>query len=602
MSAGISSLPEFGDAGLDEALLGRLADSVNARIDTADRRMLLLLRVLYTAELPHSLFEQAQQAVTHFRFSAVEPGDDAMVYWDESNFLCFAVAEYLAGQLFPGQTFLNDGRSGRRHRHNAEERLHAWLADRFRFGFSEWLAPDRLADDVCALALLIDHAEDDQLVTRASIILDLILLDACLHSFDGNLMAVAARSSADTQRNASESTMACVLNSALDRASMHEMSADNLCTIFATRLRYQVPPVIKAIGLDDCHRRIEISQGLDVDEVARELQNHPDYVSQGQQDRARFNWTMRAFTNAETIRLSKSTARSLQLSDHPELAILRPFKNVPDKALPKFVQALRPASAGRALQRANVQTFRTPQYQLSSIQRYHPGEFGDQQHLWHARLHGGVEVYGTHPGTGALHNIGGGSTPSYWVGNGVNPDIAQDGNLLLAINNLHVRRGFNEAARQDFMHFYFPFVKFMQTKIGANWVAGRSADGYIGIIGTSQLEQVSETEILQRGKLTGYCVLLGDDEEFGSLGAFIQQLRSFELKLQSQTLVCNTTFAHYSLTFGGDFLVDGKKRSSQYGRYATPVVTAGRNPRKISVRKFDHKLVLDWANCERVIS
>mgnify|MGYP006947039062 CR=1 FL=1 len=48
-----------------------------------------------------------------------------------------------------------------------------------------------------------------------------------------------------------------------------------------------------------------------------------------------------------------------------------------------------------------MQTFRTPQYQLSSIQRYHPGEFGDQQHLWHARLHGGVEVYGTHPGTGA---------------------------------------------------------------------------------------------------------------------------------------------------------------------------------------------------------
>lgn len=602
MSAGISSPPKFGEAGLDEALTNRLIDAVNARIDTADRRILLLLRILFTAHLPTPLFERARQAITHFRYSAAEPGEDAMVYWDESNLLCFSVAEYLAGQLFPGKTFLNDGRSGRRHRQNGEERLNIWLADRFRFGFSEWLSPERLADDICALSLLIDHAEDEKLITKASIILDLILLDAGLHSFDGKLMTAAARGGEDIQKCPAKATMTCVLNSAFDRDSTHEMSADNLCVIFASRMRYRVPPAIKAIGLDDCHRRIEISQGLDIEEVERALASHPDSPRSEPLDRARFHWSMRSFTDPQSIRLSRTMASNLSLTNHPELAVLKPYKNLPDKALPVFAEVVQAVSMGRALQRGNVQTFRTPQYQLSSVQRYHAGEFGDQQHLWHARLHGDVEVFGTHPGTGALHNIGAGSTPSYWVGNGVNPDIAQDGNLLLAIHNLHRRRGLNESARQDFVHFHFPFVKFAQTRIGPHWVAGRSEDGYVGIIATGLLDQVSETEIIQRGKMTGYCVLLGDDEEFGSLGAFAQQLRSFNLRFRQQTLELTAPFAEYSLTWRGDFIVDGKKRTSQYGRYATPAVTAGRNPRKIVVEKHDHKLVLDWANLARSMS
>ena len=44
---------------------------------------------------------------------------------------------------------------------------------------------------------------------------------------------------------------------------------------------------------------------------------------------------------------------------------------------------------------------------------------------------GGIQVFGTHPGSTQLVQEHRPPTPSSWVGNGINPDIAQHHNLLL---------------------------------------------------------------------------------------------------------------------------------------------------------------------------
>ena len=51
-----------------------------------------------------------------------------------------------------------------------------------------------------------------------------------------------------------------------------------------------------------------------------------------------------------------------------------------------------------ALSEANVETYRTPEYMLSSVQDYRPGAPGYQQHIWQATLGNRAIVYTNHPG------------------------------------------------------------------------------------------------------------------------------------------------------------------------------------------------------------
>lgn len=593
--------PSFGAPDLDESLLNRLIDAVNARIDSADHRMLLLLRILYTTKLPEPWAQRARQAVTSFRYSLHEPGQDAMVCWTENHQLSFAVCEYLAGQLYPEVTFLNDGRSGKRHRNSGHARLQMWLADRFRFGLSEWLSNTYLAYDVASLTLLADHAEDESLVTRASMVLDLVLLDAALHSFETTLAATAGRGGAQAYQDPTVAPMSTVL-ACVAGNPVTDLDPGDLSVIFATRQRYQIPAAITELARGDEHRQVTSSQGLDVAEVPIKLAQHPDYPRTDPHEWGRFWWGMQAITTRETIVAAMDFVRGFGLASHPVFVPLTRFLRLPRQLLPKTVTALNPITAGTALQRAEIQTFRTPNYLLSSVQRYQPGEFGDQQHLWHARLRGNINVFGTHPGSSAWAREVRATSPSNWVGNGINPDIAQDGNILLAVSNLNQRHGYLEGRRLEKVHFYFPFVAFDQTRIGPHWVAGRRGNGYVGIVGTHQLEQVSEDEVVMRGTLTGYSVVMGDDEEFGSIAAFVKQLRQHVLTLHGTTLRLVMPYGSYELTWRGKFVAGTRVIESHYPRYDTAAVRAGRDPREIHVQAGAHRLDLDWQHLSRVSS
>lgn len=593
--------PEFGQDGLEAGYVRRLIDFVDARLYLADHRVLLLLKCLLDSKLPGVLQYQAAEAILGFRYSLLEPGQDSMALWTENHQVTAATAEYLAGQLFEDRVFTNDGRSGARHKRAAQARLLLWLSDRFRFGFSEWLSNTYYAFDLAALAMLVDHADDPVLATRAAMVIDLALTDVALHSFRGRFAPSMGRAHAEQVMHPERSELAPIWASAFGDEPP-PVDLESLSSLFVTRRDYRVPAALREVARDQPVRRVLTSQGLDASEVRHELRLHPQYPRTQGLELMRFWWGQQAITTPDTIVESVRAIRALQLGQQRTLSPLHRFTRLPDRALPPTLRALNPITSGSALHRANVQTAATANYLLSSVQRYQAGGFGDQQHLWHASLPGEIEVFGTHPGSTELVQESRPASPGPWVGNGINPDIAQHHNLLLALYDLTPRKGMFEPRRIEAVHIYFPFVLFDQTRLGANWVAGRRENAYIGILGTHHFEQISETEIVQRGPSTGYAVLLGDEEEYTSLAGFLRQLKQYRLWLHARRLSLTSPYGRFELAWRGDFRVNGRVSDAWYPRYDAPFVQAPRNPSELVITGTEHRLRLDWVARERTES
>ena len=586
--------PRFGSGALETVHVRRLIDVVNARLYSADHRALLLLKCMMSSELPAHLYDQAAEAILGFRYSMLESGSDSMTLWTESHQVTAAVAEYLAGQLYPTRIFSNDGRSGARHQRAAQAQLTIWLSDRFRFGFSEWLSSTYYAYDLAALALLVDHAADEALVERATMVMDIALLDLALHSFNGRVVPSMGRAYTEQIMHPETAEIAPIWASAFGQAP--DIDVDKVTSLFLARERYEVPAAICELATCQPERRVLSSHGLDVEEVRDELRRHPFHPRSQSLDLIRFWWGQQAVTTPETIVDSARAMRVFDLQNSRILAPMRRYIKLPNPVLISTLRTMNPITSGKALNRANVQTIRTSNYQLSSVQRYRPGGFGDQQHIWHASLPGDIEVFGTHPGSSQLNLENRPATPSNWEGNGINPDVAQHYNVLLAQYNLHERRGRFEGPRQELVHIHFPFVQFDQTRLGAGWAAGRRGRGYIGILGTHTFELISETEIVQRGQHTGYAVLVGDEEEHISFAAFLEQLKKYRLRLIGDRLTLTSPFGRFDLTWGKDFKVNGQIIDCDYPRYDAPGVQVPRNPSEMTVTGTKHRLRLDWAS------
>ncbi|SER96641.1 hypothetical protein SAMN05443377_12324 [Propionibacterium cyclohexanicum] len=593
--AGLLAWPDAAADGFDTAALRGLAAAVDARVDCADHRLLLLLKNWFecSEQLEPALRAALHASITGFRYSIEEPGADSMCSWTESHLLAFATCEYLAGQLFPDNLFTNDGAPGGLHRRRGELRIRQWLDDRFRWGFSEWLSDSEYVVDIAALTLLADYSRDDDLTRRASILLDMLMLDMALHRFDGHFASAAARSSAHCLLRLSSAPSQAVVDAAFAGKSP-QVDARELSAIFLCRHHYTVPAALVDIAGSEEVFRITGSQGLDIDEVAAALAHDPLHPRSSPDEQLDYWWSMEALTAPAVLKATVSRFARCGLETNGRLAHLGELARIPWPLRRTALTVANPVTVGAAVQRGNIQTFRTPSYLLSSVQRYHPGEFGGRHHLWQACLPGGISVFGNQPAGSRMNQSDQPQEASEWVGNGLNPDIAQSDDVLLVQYDLRGRQGRFEGARRLYSHIYFPFVDFDETRMGIHWVAGRRGGSYIGILSTAPLDLVSETEIVQRGVRIGYAVICADEWEFGSLMGFVQRLKEYWISLDNGFLRLATAYGIYELEWGGDFLVNRKKVDTDYPRYSSHVVEAPRYPRALRVESARNRLVLDW--------
>lgn len=632
---GIADLDHLlaGDS-IDEAAVMALCDFVDARYDCADFRVLTLLRIIGSDNdnVSGALRCRIGSTLLGFRYWMDESGTDSMCFWSENHQIIFAVAEYLAGQFFPDCVFTNPGPdgnllSGDERTVRARARIDTWCEHRFRFGFTEWCSNTYYEEDAAALALLIDLADDDELIAQATIILDLLVLDMALHRFERWFVSSAGRAYEHQKKNPRIADT-LQLGDHFFGEQRDDWDLSRMSGLVITS-SYAAPEVLRRIAGFRDEVLVQESFGLDLPEVMEQVGRPRDLVTTGP-----FFWLMEAFTTPESIRTTMAMFNVWQLGNNRFLAPLSLLSKIPSFLLPRLVQLLNPATQGVAIQRADVTTWRTRHGLLSSAQSYHPGGFGDQQHLWQATLPGGVNIFATHPGAPMFENVARNFSPSAWVGNGINPHVSQHRNVLLALHDLRVRRGYLERRRLWQSHLFWPSAQFDEERAdhhhgGGTWLSARVGSGLIGIVSTSPLVRGPEPEeLVQHGDVTGWVVMLGNTDDDGSFDTWCTRVRDVQTSLanhghprgsrrsgESRTgrrvrkrtipalrdavLTARVGKSDYVLTFAKGLTQDGHTVPDHHPRFNSPFVQSPRFPDHLHIEHDGHVLELDWTRQSR---
>lgn len=135
---------------------------------------LLSLYRCYPDRFPEELQHKIQALALGFRYWIDEPGNDVMWYFSENHALLFHVAQYMAGALYPDQTFSVSGRSGSKQYEIGRQRIYSWFERFHRYGLSEWNSTTYLPIDFIGLFSLYLGAPDQEIRDEAKKSLDFI--------------------------------------------------------------------------------------------------------------------------------------------------------------------------------------------------------------------------------------------------------------------------------------------------------------------------------------------------------------------------------------------------------------------------------------------
>ncbi len=583
-----------------------LCDFIDRRLDCADFRMVSLLRTVY--EWPHLLDresrDRARLAILNFKYWMDEPGHDSMCYWSENHQILFAACEYLAGQLYPDEVFTSDGRKGREKQERARIRIERWMEYRFLYGFTEWHSNVYYEEDISPLTILIDYARDVGLVERAKMILDLLLLDMAMHSWKGLFCATSGRCYEDQKRFPLKQETLEIAEKIWSRGYIREYNWERISVNFLLCKKYDLPEVIRKIGFDSTPVEIRDSMGLDLREIRQEFPGRWDIDTTGM-----FLWAMEAFTNPESIDMTMKIFNDWKLEKNIFLKDFGPLNIFLLRKLrlyPLVSRILHPSTDGIAIQRSNSCTYKTPEYMLSTSQAYHPGEFGDQQHIWQATLSEDLTVFTTHPAAAMFDDNARNFSPSYWVGNGINPHSVQDKNIHLSIYRLGGRRGYLEKKRHLFTHAWFPFSRFDEVVFRGRCAFGRKGRAFIALTGATDLRRdpARENELFQDGRNHFWICELGREGEPGGGGekyrdlhrdftSFIETIEKRETGFTGRRLTYIAPDRIFRLDYRGSFSINGERQNLDYRRLESPYGAIRRKPEEITIAFGGSELLLN---------
>lgn len=580
---------------IDEAQILEILPFIDTRYDCADFRLVCILRSLYAYAglISKETLAAMKKTVLGFRYWMDEPGQDSMCFWSENHQLLFATCEYLAGQLYPGEVFSNSGMTGEEHFKKGKVAVRRWLKRRFELGLSEFHSNTYYEEDIAPLSLLTQFSKEEDLRQGATILLDLLLLDLALHQFEGYLCAASGRCYEAQKKDPQRQDVLDILKKAFGFHQDKPYDYTRLSAEFVLNKAYRVPRVLQDIAHWPHPIEIHDSMGLDLSEVKARFKG-----AQTVEDMGAYLWAMEAFTNPESVNMTMKLFRLWNMRENDFLKNLKVL-DVPFLRrlgfLPPLVKLLNPVTQGVAIQRGNVITYKTPRYMLSCAQRHHPGEFGDQQHIWQATLPGGVTVFTTHPGAAFFQDNARNFSPSYWVGNGVNPDAAQHKNVLLCLYRLNVRQGLMEKKRQLLTHAFFPQEKFDEVrKAGGRLYLGRKGNGYIALFATEPLREQGSEELIQDGTETGWAAVMGSAEEYEGFDGFAAKMEKLCLiKTKKGLALSGPDFDRYDLDYRRGFSVNGVMQDTVYPRLDCPFATVARDPQKYLIQAGEDSLQLN---------
>jgi hypothetical protein len=185
---------------------------------------------------------------------------EEMTFWSENHYILFATAEYLAGQLWPGELFIpgkdfqdpqepNGTLIGEQRIARAKPRLLKWLNQRIQLGWSEWNAPGYYTEHAEALYNLVDFCQDEEIWIKANIALDLLIFDVARLSHRGSFGVTGGRAQSKFKVCGWEQSPGDWIEFLFGRRGAFTGDPDTL-TMIAAGSSYEIPDVLLEIGAD----------------------------------------------------------------------------------------------------------------------------------------------------------------------------------------------------------------------------------------------------------------------------------------------------------------------------------------------------------------
>jgi hypothetical protein len=601
---------------------------------------LVRLYLGFENQLPESTKLAIKTVMLNFKYWMDQGEHDSMCYWSENHQILFATEEYLVGQTFPDDIFTIDGKTGREHMAMAKVRIEAWMQQRYLYGFTEWYSNNYYPEDIGPMANFIQFSEDDELVNRMRMIMDIIWFDMASQSFrfEGEDTSGAPRTYyifvsssgrmysdnriSDDVGNRMRNFIDFVMQPEETKAFENSWftSKNGFFNCFRQMIEakdtlghpfYTVPEVIKSVFDDSSEAKIiKSSQSLNVSELEAEgLIGQADHQIMMQLN-------MEAFTNPEVI---DNTMRYIAKNKMFTNDFLNDFKLInlwPLRAfglLESVSRILNPSTNGVAIERANVYTYKTPYYSMNTAQAYHAGEYADQHAINSVNLSNKVSIFTTQPAKIPRRS----GTPTYWTGNGRQPYSVQERNVNISIYIPPLKTGFMEPmVVKETTHVYFPkqlFDEYDLSHLQEGYAFARVGAAYVAILSRypmqyvpfseSNIEQnkddmlvrgsakevlTDDYDLVQTGSGTHYFITELSSSQIETFASFINRIMANELLFENDNnsityktmLDQQTTITELKAVYAKSFSINGVIQNLEYPRYDNPYVENGIVERK----------------------
>jgi len=609
---------------------------IDGRYDCLDFRMQSLIRLEYLYEeeirfISPEAADMIKDTFTGAKYWMTEPGQDSMCYWSENHQILYAVAEYLAGQKWPDEVFTNDGTTGREHMERARNRINYWMEHRFYYGFSEFNSNNYYQMNIAPAANFIQFADadDSDMVERMKMCLDLLFYDLVSKMYEYSFIAPMGRAYSDNMVGVSGDRMKKFTDYIFGLNDDYKTTTHHMMVNFVSMMNakdgqgnnknlYQIPQVLLDIGRDSETRVIKSSSGLDVSELkGKGYIGHSD-------EQIMMQLGMEAFSNPEVI---QNTLTYLSKNNMLTNSFVNDFKAI-NLSLLKTLHLLKPISAGLnpmpngiAIQRANIYTYQTAEYQLATAQAYHPDSYGAQQMLSVANFSPEAVVFTQHPARYESEKTVD-AIPGYWAGYGRAPHSVQYENIQLSIYQLPEKSGFLELYEvPQFTHTYLPKAFFDEVIIEGRYAFARLGNAYLALTGANELKYKAYSEISAKNFNNGLDNTGG--KEFDLIQEGLNQYWIYELsdaseetfadfmaRIKANTVIFNgndsltyvSSGKTFDLKFNGDFKVDNETQNLQYKRFDSAYIVSERESDEMLFSFNGHTLRLNFKEAEREIT
>jgi hypothetical protein len=231
-------------------------------------------------------------------------------------------------------------------------------------------------------------------------------------------------------------------------------------------------------------------------------------------------------------------------------------------------------------------TYRTPDFMLSSVQDYHPGQPGGRERIWQATLGAEAIVFVNHPAHCGPDTQDG---PGFWQGDRTLPRVAQWKDTLVALYQLP------EDDWLGFTHAYFPLYAFDEHRLHENWAFARCGDAYLAITAECDSDESHSAEsdsasspltLINHGpgarrelRVSGHKVVwlcqMGRAAVDGSFAEFQAKILASERSLDPRALRYTAPSGeHLSFSWDGPLRVNGQPQPiTGFKHYETPYCT-----------------------------